>query len=254
MSTPMHSRLGTEGRLAYVDALVLPESPIRSGEADPPPPNLRQDGFVSDASLVSFDTTMTEEHKSDVLHSELLAQLGATAAHDPRKEPMEWYKKYGEILQNIAWVVQASEWRPYETHSDSFGIDKVMIDILKAVVQGDGLAIAEATFAALKETGEDSRQVSIFEDNASTGGDANFRAFPCYPTDMGVAISFSGYQMKTSTSVTSFLWWTFKSSDTKIDTAASTYVLDEEVYTPLRPAILKKLGIRANEYIAGLDI
>lgn len=255
MSTPAQSPASTlESRLAFIDAIELPERAPRRFVTEPPPPDFSQDGFVSAGSLASFDDAVSDDRKADVLHSELLAQLAADKAYDAQTQPMEWYGKYTEVLKNIGWVIQAQDWRPYHSSSASFDIDAAVLDILRAVALGDGLAIIQATFEALRNTGQDSSQVEMFDHKSTKGGNANFRAFPCYMAEMGIAVSFSGYQITTTETITHFLWWTFRSSDTEVQAAASTYVLDEQVYEPLRKAILDKLGLNANEFINGLEI
>lgn len=167
---------------------------------------------------------------------------------------MKWYDKYREVLENIGWIIQAFQFDGKRMNKSSFSMDEVVLKVLEAVVTGNGLAIVQAALGALKGTGEGSREVNIFETSSTTPNSGNFQVFPCYAADMGVAISFAGYEMHTTEKVSHFLFWTFKSSSTSIQAAAETCVLNEAIYAKIRSSVQTKLGKAAQDYVGGLDI
>lgn len=213
-----------------------------------------KDAFVAAGSVAGFDNTVDKTNRQDVLDSELLAQLAANKVANRNKEALKWYDKYREVLENIGWVIQAFQFDGKRMDKSSFSMDDVVIKVLQSVVMGNGLAIVEAALGALKGTGEGSREVNIFETSSASPNSGNFQVFPCYATDMGVAISFTGYEMRTTDDVRHFLFWTFKSSTTSIQAAAETCVLNEAIYAKVRAAVQTKLGQGAQDYVAGLDI
>ncbi|HWC11466.1 MAG TPA: hypothetical protein VG455_09610 [Acidimicrobiales bacterium] len=239
-------------RRRYLEDLEIATYPTLDFGA--PEVDYGKDAFVAAGSLVGFDNTVDRSNREDVLDSELLAQLAANKVANRDKEALKWYDKYRQVLENIGWVIQAFQFDGKRMDKSSFSMDDVVIKVLQSVVTGNGLAIVEAALAALKGTGEGSREVNIFETSSTSPNAGNFQVFPCYASDMGVAISFSGYEMRTTENVSHFLFWTFKSSTTTIQAAAETSVLNEAIYAKIRATVQAKLGKAAQDYVGGLDI
>jgi hypothetical protein len=215
-----------------------------------------KDAFVCLGSTLTAEPgKLTEENKADVLNSELLAQLAASKKYDRQTQAMLWYGAYREVLENIGWVIQTYGFKTFTMGKASFTADEVVLAVLKSVVTDEVLGLLAATFQALKGLGQDSDQVKMFDSSSSGSNNGNFQAYPCYvdPT-YGVGLTFSGYQLTTTESITRFLWFTFKSSTTTISAAAETVALNEQVYALVRAAVLKKLGKAANDFVDGLDI
>ena len=91
------------------------------------------------------------------------------------------------------------------------------------------VGLITATFMGLKDLGEGSDQVKMFESAASGDHNGNFQAFPVYVDQLGVGIAFAGYEMVTTESITRFLWFTFSNKSTRITAAAEAVTLNEQV-------------------------
>lgn len=223
-------------------------------------PDYDKDAFVCLGSTVTAAPSatpgqeLTEQNKADVLNSTLLAQLAATNKYDRHKEAMKWYEFYRTVLENIGWVAKKFEFKGHTMRNDNFSADEVVFEILKNLVSQDVLGLITATFSGLKDLGEGSSQVKMYEGAASGDHNGNFQAFPIYPDQLGVGMAFAGYELVTTETITRFLWFKFSSKSTKITAAAEAVQLNEQVYATVREAILAKLGKAANDFVDGIEI
>jgi hypothetical protein len=100
-------------RISLIDALDVP-----AAKGDEP---TKDAAAVVNDQLVSFVAGLSGQHKvresiieqqptltpfqTDVFNSTLLAELAASHLFDKGKELDKWYKKFGEVLQAVGWVV-----------------------------------------------------------------------------------------------------------------------------------------------------
>jgi hypothetical protein len=151
-------------------------------------------------------------------------------------------------------VIKAYEFKRHTMQNDSFSADQVVLEVLKSVVSEDVLGLITSTFKALKDLGDGSDQVKMFENATAGTHNGNFQAYPVYPDQLGVGLAFSGYELITTENITRFLWFTFSRKSTQISAAAQAVTLNEEVYARVRTKVLEKLGKAANDFVDGLEI
>lgn len=254
------AQMTVDTRIAFVEQLELADpaslgiKPIK--RAPGATVDYDKDAFICLGSTVTAEPgKLTEQNKADVLNSELLAQLAASKKYNRDTQSIEWYNAYRDVLENIGWVIQAYNFKGHTMSKDSFTVDAVVFEVLKGVVTEEVLGLIEATFTALKDLGQGSDKVKLFENSSSGTNNGNFQVYPCYadPT-YGVGLTFSGYELKTTETITHFLWFEFRRASTTIRAAAESVVLNEQVYAQVRDAVLKKLGKSANDFVDGLDI
>ena len=258
------STLTVDERTDFIDNLELADPatlgihPITRG-ADAGP-DYDKDAFVVLGATVTVTPStvpgreITQQNKEDVLNSQLLAQLAATKKFDRETQAMEWYKAYRSVLENIGWVIKAYEFKSRDMRDSSFTADQVVLEVLKSIVSDDVLGLIGSTFKALKDLGEQSEPVKMFQSAAAGKHSGNFQAYPIYPDQLGVGMAFSGYEMVTTETVTSFLWFKWSSKSTRIDAAAQAVQLNEGVYSQVRAAVLAKLGKAASDFVDGIEI
>lgn len=210
---------------------------------------------VNAGSLTSFTERLSGQNRSDVKNSTLFAQLAANKAFDRYKQPMDWYKKYIDVLGLIGWNQPAFTFDTYRSGSSTVELDKAVLGILAAIATANEIAIVKATMDGLKALGDDSKQMLIWDSNSNNGSSGNFQIFPADVTSNGdVVMILDGMQFNAQTSHTRFLWWSWQSTSIEIQRAASKFVLNEEIYAKVREEIIDKLGARAAQMVADIDI
>ena len=210
---------------------------------------------VNAGSLTSFTENLTGQSKSDVKNSTLLAQLAADKAHDRFGAPMDWYKFYLNVLSNIGWNQPAFAFDDYKSGGSTVRVDEAVLGILAAIATQNEVAIVQATMEGLKALGDGTKQMAIWNANSSNGNNGNFQIMPVDQLANGdVVMVLTGMQFNAKTSHGGFLWWSWSSTSINIQRAASKFVLNEDVYAKVRTAIVDKLGDRATQFVADIDI
>lgn len=211
-------------------------------------------GFVDSGSLISFVTGIPKLQKNDVLNSTLLAQLAANTAFDRWTNTENWYKKYVEVLENVGWVIESFNFTKYDSHTASFTMDKVVLEILKAIATGQQEAVINETIKALEALSNNDGKLVLFDTNGSNLKQGNFQMSSAQSDGENVAMAMASFYFSSTQSSTRFLWFEYKSADTHLFKASQKVVLNEEIYKLVRSAVIKKLGDAAIQYIADLDI
>jgi hypothetical protein len=210
---------------------------------------------VNAGSLTSFTERLSGDSKSAVMNSTLFAQLAADKAVDRYAAPMDWYKKYIEVLGRIGWNQPAFAFDTYTSGDAIVKLNEAVLNILTAIATGNEVAVVGATMDALKNLSDDSKQMTVWDAHASSGNNGNFQIMPVDKLANGdVVMVLTGMQFNASTSHGRFLWWEWSSTSIKIQRAASKFVLNWDVYSQASADVIQKLGKRAQQLVADIDI
>ena len=210
---------------------------------------------VNAGSLTSFTERLSGQNKSDVQNSTLFAQLAADKAIDRFGRPMDWYKKYTEVLGTIGWNQPAFAFDTYKSGGTTVKIDEAVLGILAAIATGAEVAMVAETMKALGTLADDSKQMLIWDAKSNSGNSGNFQIFPVDALPNGdVVMILDGMQFNASHHESRFLWWTWQSDSIQIQRAANKFVLNEDVYGQVRNLIIDKLGDGAKQVVADIDI
>ncbi len=210
---------------------------------------------VNGGSLSSFTENLSGQSKSDVKNSTLLAQLAADYVYDKFSQPMDWYKKYANILGTIGWNIPAFGFDKYTAGGTTVQMDEAVLGILAAIATGNELAIVKATMDGLKGLSDDSKQMLIWDSKSNSGNNGNFQIFPVdqLPNN-DVVMLIDAMQFNADSSHYRFLWWSWESNSITIMRSAQKFVLNEDVYGKVRQAVIDKLGDRAEQMVADIPI
>ncbi|KAM3093837.1 hypothetical protein ACKFKF_28430 [Phormidesmis sp. 146-12] len=212
-------------------------------------------GAINGNIVNSFVDGVTGQQKNDVLNSCLLAQLAANVKFDKTQDPINWTKFYGNVLENVGWVIPQFQFRGLRSNQARFTMDAVVIRLLKGLLTQDQMETVQATIDAVKALEEGDRRLRIFSRESTKNSAGDFLV-----SNVGVSanetlsMKLGAFAFNTSSSVTNILWWSFSGNATSMQVMSTTFVLNEQVYDRVRDAILNKLGNRAVNYIGGLDI
>jgi len=243
----------------FIASLELPvyESLLRRSILGGAKPTLKDDqkaGYVADGSLVSFVAGLAAAHKSDVLNSTLLAQLAANKKYDREKDTKEWYGFYRTVLENVGWVAQAFNFQKYHASGSTFTVDKVVVEILAAIATENEIAVVTETMNALKALSSGSGPLVLWDSSSHSASSGNFQIATCVESDSNVVMKNGSFYFSTSQSTSRFLWFSYSSSDMDLYKAGQSMTLNEDVYSQVRQQVIDKLGDRAQQFVADLDI
>lgn len=244
-------------RQRFIEALDLPPVPaslkaLSLGAVKPA--DDQPEGFVADGSLVSFVSEVTSQAREDVLNSTLLAQLAANKKYDRWKDTENWYKFYSNVLENVGWVIQSFQFSEYDAHGGTFEVDKVVLEILTAIVSQNEIAVVSETMSALKKLGDGDGPMVLFSTASSALTSGNFQISAVSQTNGATAMGLGAFYFTSTQSTTKILWFQYDSSDTHLFKAGQTITLNEEIYKKVRQSVIDKLGSNAVSFVADLDI
>lgn len=209
---------------------------------------------VDAGSLVSFVGGVSAIHQQDTLNSTLLAQLAANQKYDREEQTVDWYKFYRDVLENIGWVIQGFNFNKFDTQSASFSVDEVVIKLLAAIATDDDVAIVAETIEAVKALSNDDGRVVLFDSQSHKLKKGNFQIGIGNDDDGVMVMKMGAFYFSTSKDVTNVLWFRFERSDSEMYQASQTINLNEQIYAKVRQQVIDKLGVRAQEFVLGLDI
>ena len=219
------------------------------------PPDNKGQGYVVAGAISAFTEGVKGSAKQDILNATLLAQLAANKKYNRETQTEDWYHFYLATLEKIGFVVQAFDFEKYKASGSSFTMDAVVLDVLAAIATGGQSLIISATLTAFKALSNSDSRVVLFEDNSSSQEKGNFQIYPCTQTEDGtVSIALGCFYFNTEQRSTGFLFWNFSSSDTEIYKGGTSLVYNEQVYSSVRSAVISKLGDKAQQLVAEIDI
>ncbi|AHE51900.1 hypothetical protein [Sphingomonas sanxanigenens] len=210
---------------------------------------------VNAGSLTSFTENLSGQNKADVQNSTLLAQLASDKKFDRNTQPMDWYSHYTYILGGIGWNQPAFAFDSYTSGGTTVKLDEAVLGILAAIATANEIAMIAETMEGLRGLSDDSKQMLIWDSNSNSGNNGNFQIFPVDRlANDDVVMILDGMQFNATSSHYRFLWWTWDSTSIQIQRAANKFVLNESVYSRVRQAIVDKLGDRAEQLVAEIEI
>lgn len=255
------SKKTIEQRLAEIKDLSLPAYEprlrhrlLRSHAKQALAPSDDPTGYVVDGSMVSFVANLDPQFQSDVLNSTLLAQLAANKKYDRETNTVEWYKFYRNVLENVGWVVQSFDFLKYNASGDSFTVNSVVVDVLKAIATGNEIAIVAQSLDALKALSGDDGRLVLWDSSTHSASAGNFQLGVASMSGGNVIMKLGTFYFSTTESTTSFLWFSYSSTEMSLYKGGQSIVLNEEIYSKVRQTVIDKLGKAAQDFVGNLDI
>ncbi|KGM10605.1 hypothetical protein [Cellulomonas bogoriensis] len=214
----------------------------------------KESGTVVGNSLVSFTSQVSAQHKDDLNNALGLAQLVAVKqGNDPAEEPIKYYKSVATFLQNIGFTGQGISFGSYTARTKTVEIDRVVMEIMAAIVAPAELGIVEAALKALKSSANSGGAPWTIYDHHSTSNKAGtFTVGLANETNDSVAFQLSAFRFVGTETSTRFLWAQYSATSVSIEDGATALSFNESVYKRVRSSVLEKLGTHAEGYIANL--
>lgn len=226
---------------------AVPQELIKEGE---------EQSFLSDKSIVSFVSGVSQQSREDILNSTFLAQLAANKTNPIEKDLTGWYKRYVEVLRSIGWVIEKVEVNNYESKDDLFEVENVIIEILTAAFGGTYIAIIKKTLDALKTmSNKNDGKIKVFEKNIQNLSKGCFQIALATETAGAVSMQTGTFLITSKSKTTKILFVKIKKDETKLDYASGQATLSTSLYaTAARKPILDKLKKDISNFISEIEI
>ncbi|KAI0656463.1 hypothetical protein C8Q70DRAFT_1056690 [Cubamyces menziesii] len=237
-------------RLAFVKNLQT-ETPIhpalRAVAEDQP------SAAVDAGSSVSFVGDLPLAMRSDVLNSTLLAQLAANKKYDRQKQTTEWYDYYKTVLETVGWVVEGFSLGAQSDASSYGSVDKLLLKLAATYLTNAEFGLFETMIESLKDD-KNGDQVKLFDSQAKSFNEANFQLGVASNAQGNAQFKIGVYTYSASENIDRVLFYTFGHQSVSFYAGSQTMVLDEDVYSQVREAVLEKLGSNAVNLVDDITI
>lgn len=251
----MNTQITIEERIKFIESLDLPEIPKGHKKAITFSDG-KDSAYVNDGNVTGM-IEVSNQQKEDLLNSQLLAQLAANKAFDRFSDSENWYKKYTEVLENIAWVIGAFDFKKYQSQSSTFTISEVIISTLLSIIPPTS-PILKFVEGVIGSIGDEKNKENLlkFSQNSMSSESGNFQALACYidPELKTLCATFTGSHFKVDITQHVSPCSSYESSKTTLFASAQIMSLNEVIYANIRQQIIDKLGDRAKQYVSEIEI
>jgi len=210
-------------------------------------------GAVVAGSLVAFAPGVSTLHQRDVLQSLLLAQLAANAKAERHKDPVAWFKAYVGVLEQTAWVVEASTSATrYLPQTSTFSATSVVNDAFRSRVAPDQLPYITAAVNTFRSDLGGPSQL-VFECPSHSGGIGNFQVALTAEEDGVLSVRIVQVSFNAPQHVTRLMLEEFTST-ARFQVAFLALTQNEEIYAKVRSSIADKVESRFQGSVALLEL
>lgn len=219
------------------------------------PPDDKKQAFVVGGGVTAFTENVKGVTKQDILDSTLFAQLAADKQFDREKDTINWYNQYKYVLGNIGYIIQSFSFQKYNAKGDTLNMDEMVIEIISAIATAGQSEVIEEGLAALRGLKDDDNRVILFSQQSSTSSSGNFQIYPCEQSSNGdVSMALGAFYFHGSEHETRFLFFDWGSSNIDVYKGAQNTVLNQKVYDTVRSTVSTKLGDKAVNLVAAIDL
>jgi N-acetyl-anhydromuramyl-L-alanine amidase AmpD len=213
-----------------------------------------EQSFLNARSLVSFVSDVNGQRRDDVLNSVLLAQLAANRQFPAEDQLLDWYKAFVGVLNKIGWVIEEAEFSTFESSGTVFDVQNAIIDILTTAFGGSFMALITRTLSAIKGLSDSNGKITAFEKNTHSISKGGFQIGLVKEENNTVYLQIGTFMLTSSNEIRRILFFKSTNDKTSLSYCSRTGTLNEEVYATIRSSVQQKLGLKADEFITGIEI
>ena len=132
---------------------------------------------VVGSGVFSFAQGVDASVREAISASALLAQLVANKRFAFDKKPLDWFKAYSEVLENVGWTLQEGGWTDYPASGSAVEVNEKVVEVMTAILgpAPAALSIITSTVNALKAMKPDSSWITIFSRESQKANIARFQ-------------------------------------------------------------------------------
>lgn len=213
----------------------------------------KNQGQVIGSGLFSFAKGVDDKVREAISDSALLAQLVANKHFSAETQPLEWFKSYSDVLQNVGWTLQEGGWTDYSTTGKAAEVHEKILEVL-AVALGPApaaLAIITATVNALKGMKPDSSWLTIFSRESQKAKIARFQIGLVEKEEAGdVFVSLLACLIEAKNDITQVLFFKFKDAKASFRANSAKVSINHASLIDLGPAIRSKVRAYQTDYLS----
>lgn len=210
---------------------------------------------VVGSGIFSFATGVTPEVREAISDSALLAQLVANKRVDVEKQPLEWFKTYFDVLQNLGWTLQEGGWDDYSSGGIAGEVHEKIVEIMTAVLgpAPAALAIITSTVNALKAMNPDSSWITIFSRETQKAKIARFQVgLVEKEEDSDVFISLLMCLIEADKSITQVLVFKFKKEKARFQANSRKVSVNRTALVDGALAVRAKIKAYQADYLSSI--
>jgi hypothetical protein len=248
----------------YVESIDLSGTPreiVQQGDRGEPSGMFdaaKAQAQVVGAGLFSFSQGVDAAVREAISNSALLAQLVANKRTSQAEAPLEWFKEYAGVLQNVGWVQQESGWSDYTTKGDALEVDQKIVEVMSAVLgpAPAALSIITTTINALGAMDPSSSWIRIFSRESQQVRMGRFQIGLVERTvGDDVFVSLLACLVEARTAMSQVLFFKFKNAQATFKANSTKVSINRASLMDLGPTILKKVRAYQVDYLSNiLDI
>lgn len=210
---------------------------------------------VVGSTVFSFAQGVDAIVREAISDSALLAQLVANKRVSFEDKPLDWFKEYSEVLQNIGWTLQAGGWSDYTNSGNAAEVNEQVMAVMTAAL-GPGaaaLAIITSMINALKAMQPGSSWLTIFRRESEKGKLARFSiGLAEIGPNSDVFVSSAGCLLEAESSITQVLFFKWRQANATFRVNSSKVSIDRDALGQLGPDIRTKIRAYQADYLSNI--
>lgn len=242
----------------FVNAVELPA--LKRGGFESVPVTIdyeaqKNQALVVASDVVSFVKGVTNERRQDIVNSSLLAQLAASKKVPDKKNIIDWYNAYFDVLENIGWAIQERNFSAYTQEANGLETHEAILKAATAFLgpTATALAVVTSILDAIKSMDSNSSWLKIFDQETKSAETAHFQIALAEQSDDGqFFVSLMAFSLKANASITQILFFKIRKDELELQKCLGKVTINEDVLVSVRDRLKQKLAAHANDYIAKL--
>jgi hypothetical protein len=215
----------------------------------------KNQAMVVASDIVSFVKGVSNERRQDIVNSSLLAQLVANKKVPDKKNIIEWYNAYFDVLENIGWVIQDRSFSSYTEEADGLEAHEAIIKVASVFLGGapTALAVVISTLEALKSMDSSKPWITIFDRESKQAKTGHFQIALAEQGDNDqFLVSLMAFSLKAESTLTQILFFKIRNDEVELEKCSGKVTINDEVLTSIRDQVKQKIAAHTKDYVAKL--
>ena len=238
LPTPARARGGVEGVREIIDFNAQ-----------------KNQAMVVASDIVSFVKGVSNERRQDIVNSSLLAQLVANKKVPDKKNIIEWYNAYFDVLENIGWVIQDRSFSSYTEEADGLEAHEAIIKVASVFLGAApaALAVVISTLEALKSMDSSKPWMTIFDRESKQAKTGHFQIALAEQGDNDqFLVSLMAFSLKAESTLTQILFFKIRNDEVELEKCSGKVTINDKVLSSIRDLVSQKIAAHTSDYIAKL--
>ena len=215
----------------------------------------KNQAMVVASDIVSFVKGVSNERRQDIVNSSLLAQLVANKKVPDKKNIIEWYNAYFDVLENIGWVIQDRSFSSYTEEADGLEAHEAIIKVASVFLGAApaALAVVISTLEALKSMDSSKPWMTIFDRESKQAKTGHFQIALAEQGDNDqFLVSLMAFSLKAESTLTQILFFKIRNDEVELEKCSGKVTINDKVLSSIRDLVSQKIAAHTSDYIAKL--